>query len=184
MCCKCIKSLPDHPGASGSLQTIADLTKERLRRAGKKIKDENPMFAGDLGFRVFKLDSSNIRAWEPDRDNLEQTLVDSHRAPQDRPHRGGHPLRAAPQARPGPVRAHREADDRGQAGPHHRRRRAAGLPRRRRSRATRSSRWRWASSNGTRRWPRPGTPPASSATAPSPTTWPRPTSPPSSTSTG
>jgi hypothetical protein len=25
------------------------------------------MFAGDLGFRVFKLDSSNIRAWEPDR---------------------------------------------------------------------------------------------------------------------
>ena len=34
------------------------------------------MFAGDLGFRVFKLDSSNIRAWEPDRDNLEQTLYD------------------------------------------------------------------------------------------------------------
>ena len=28
------------------------------------------MFAGDLGFRVFKLDSSNIRAWEPDRDDL------------------------------------------------------------------------------------------------------------------
>ena len=64
------------PGASGSLQTIADITKERLRRAGKKIKDENPMFAGDLGFRVFKLDSSNIRAWEPDRANLEQTLYD------------------------------------------------------------------------------------------------------------
>lgn len=32
------------------------------------------MFAGDLGFRVFKLDSSNIRAWDPDRDNLEETL--------------------------------------------------------------------------------------------------------------
>ncbi|WP_261523994.1 site-specific DNA-methyltransferase [Burkholderia multivorans] len=56
---------------------IAELTKERLRRAAKKIKDENPMFAGDLGFRVFKLDSSNIRAWEPDRDNLDQTLHDS-----------------------------------------------------------------------------------------------------------
>jgi adenine-specific DNA-methyltransferase len=32
-------------------RNIAELTKERLRRAAKKIKDENPMFAGDLGFR-------------------------------------------------------------------------------------------------------------------------------------
>lgn len=57
--------------------TIAELTKERLRRAAKKIKDENPLFAGNLGFRVFKLDSSNIRAWEPDRDNLPQSLLDA-----------------------------------------------------------------------------------------------------------
>ena len=56
--------------------TIAELTKERLRRAAKKIKDENPLFAGDLGFRVFKLDSSNIRAWQPNRDDLEKTLLD------------------------------------------------------------------------------------------------------------
>jgi adenine-specific DNA-methyltransferase len=34
------------------------------------------MFTGDLGFRVFKLDTSNINAWEPDRDQLEQTLLD------------------------------------------------------------------------------------------------------------
>src|SRR5690606_6529552 len=61
----------------GKPRTIAELTKERLRRAAKKIKDENPTYTGDLGFRVFKLDSSNIRAWEPDRDNLEQTLLDS-----------------------------------------------------------------------------------------------------------
>jgi adenine-specific DNA-methyltransferase len=54
--------------------TIAELTKERLRRAGKKIKEENPLFTGDLGFRVFKLASSNIRAWEPDRDKLAETL--------------------------------------------------------------------------------------------------------------
>ncbi|MBC8217793.1 MAG: site-specific DNA-methyltransferase [Planctomycetes bacterium] len=58
----------------GKPRNIAELTKERLRRAGKKIREENPMFAGDLGFRVFKLDSSNIRAWEPDRDNLAATL--------------------------------------------------------------------------------------------------------------
>jgi adenine-specific DNA-methyltransferase len=60
----------------GKPRTIAELTKERLRRAAVKIKAQNPMFAGDLGFRVFKLDSSNIRAWEPDRDNLDQTLLD------------------------------------------------------------------------------------------------------------
>ena len=45
------------------------------------------MFAGDLGFRVFKLASSNIRAWEPDRDNLAATLAGARRAPEDRPHR-------------------------------------------------------------------------------------------------
>ncbi len=35
------------------------------------------MFAGDLGFRVFKLASSNIRAWEPNRDDLPATLEES-----------------------------------------------------------------------------------------------------------
>ncbi len=56
---------------------IAELTKERLRRVGKKIREENPMFAGDVGFRVFKLDSSNIRAWEPNRDDLVATLEEN-----------------------------------------------------------------------------------------------------------
>ena len=55
-------------------RNLAEVCKERLRRAGKKTREENPMFAGDLGFRVFKLASSNIRAWEPDRDNLATTL--------------------------------------------------------------------------------------------------------------
>ncbi len=36
-------------------RNIAEITKERLRRAGKKIRDENPDFAGDVGFRVFKV---------------------------------------------------------------------------------------------------------------------------------
>jgi adenine-specific DNA-methyltransferase len=61
----------------GQPRTIAELTKERLRRAGQKIKSENPLFPGDVGFRVFKLDSSNIRAWEPDRDNLQQSLLEA-----------------------------------------------------------------------------------------------------------
>jgi adenine-specific DNA-methyltransferase len=58
----------------GKPRTIAELTKERLRRAGKKLQDDKPLFKGDLGFRVFKLATSNIRAWEPDRENLPQTL--------------------------------------------------------------------------------------------------------------
>lgn len=70
------KTAADYCDKLGKPRTIAELTKERLRRAAKKIKDENPLFAGDLGFRVFKLDSSNIRAWQPNRDDLEQTLLD------------------------------------------------------------------------------------------------------------
>jgi len=58
----------------GKPRTIAELTKERLRRAAKKTKEENPMFAGDLGFRVFKLDSTNIREWDPNKDNLAANL--------------------------------------------------------------------------------------------------------------
>src|SRR5204863_6750196 len=60
----------------GKPRNMAELTKERLRRAAQKIKDAYPMFAGDLGFRVFKLDSSNIRVWEPKRDDLDKTLLD------------------------------------------------------------------------------------------------------------
>ena len=58
-------------------KTIAEIGKERVRRAARKIKDENPLFHGDLGFRVFKLDSSNINTWEPDRNDIETTLFNS-----------------------------------------------------------------------------------------------------------
>ena len=59
------------------LATIADLTKNRLRQAGEKVRSDNPMYAGDLGYRVFKLDTSNIRTWEPTHDDLEGALLDS-----------------------------------------------------------------------------------------------------------
>jgi len=61
----------------GKPRTIAELTKERLRRTSKNIEKTNPMFAGDLGFRAFKLDTSNIQAWDPDPSNLEKTLLDN-----------------------------------------------------------------------------------------------------------
>lgn len=79
----------------GKPRNIAELTKERVRRAGKMIREEweakqsaaatepelpNSQSAiakpqlPDLGFRVFKLSSSNIQAWEPDRERLAETL--------------------------------------------------------------------------------------------------------------
>lgn len=56
---------------------LSEVTKARIRRAGAKIKADNPLFAGDLGFRVFKLDSTNIREWDANRDNFPATLEDS-----------------------------------------------------------------------------------------------------------
>ena len=58
-------------------RNIAELTKERLRRAALRVQNENPLFAGDLGFRVFKLDSSNIRTWDPHPDDLAATLEEA-----------------------------------------------------------------------------------------------------------
>ena len=45
--------LPEQTGYP-KFSSLAALTKERLRRAANKIKDENPTFSGDLGFRVFQ----------------------------------------------------------------------------------------------------------------------------------
>ncbi|MFR4995619.1 MAG: site-specific DNA-methyltransferase [Clostridium paraputrificum] len=44
-------------------ENICEIGKERIRRAGKKIIDENPEVADklDIGFRVLKLDSSNMK---------------------------------------------------------------------------------------------------------------------------
>lgn len=43
-------------------KTICDIGEERIRRAGKKIKEESPLTTTDLdiGFRVFKVDSTNM----------------------------------------------------------------------------------------------------------------------------
>lgn len=43
-------------------KNICEIGKERIRRAGKKIKEENPLMTQDLdiGFRVLKCDSSNM----------------------------------------------------------------------------------------------------------------------------
>jgi adenine-specific DNA-methyltransferase len=50
------------PAFKAGYKTIAEISKERIRRAGKKIKEENATNAPDLdiGFRVLKVDSSNM----------------------------------------------------------------------------------------------------------------------------
>lgn len=69
------KTAADFCTKLGRPQNIAELTKERILRAGKKLRNENTDFDGDTGFRVFKLAQSNIRAWEPQPTDLEGTLL-------------------------------------------------------------------------------------------------------------
>ena len=74
-------------------KNICEIGKTRIRRAGTKIKEElienktkkislngeenmtDPENL-DIGFKVFKLDNSNIRKWQPEYDNLEFSLTD------------------------------------------------------------------------------------------------------------
>lgn len=56
---------------------LSEVTKERLRRAKKRIKEENPNYQGDLGFKVFKLDSSNLKSWDANYNSIAQDLVEA-----------------------------------------------------------------------------------------------------------
>ena len=56
--------LENNDGAAKiGLHTISDVGKERIRRAAEKVKEENGIMAHDLdfGFRVLKVDSSNMK---------------------------------------------------------------------------------------------------------------------------
>lgn len=61
-------------------KNICEIGKERIRRAGNKILEENKGKEGiedlDIGFKVFKLDSTNLKAWDEnlqsDKDMVEQ----------------------------------------------------------------------------------------------------------------
>lgn len=59
-------------------KTIAEITKERIRRAGELVKqehkDKEEIEKLDVGFRAFKLDSSNIQAWDTAVDQFENQL--------------------------------------------------------------------------------------------------------------
>lgn len=61
-------------------RNICEIGKERIRRSGEKIIKENVDNEGienlDVGFKVFKLESSNLKTWNPDYNNLEISLDD------------------------------------------------------------------------------------------------------------
>lgn len=60
-------------------KTIAEIGKERIRRAGRKIMEEHPEAAGklDIGFRVLKVDSSNMQDVYYRPDEYTQDLLSS-----------------------------------------------------------------------------------------------------------
>ncbi len=56
-------------------KNICEIGEERIRRAGEKLLKEKPDVNKDIGFKVFKLDSSNLTKWNPNVDNLEDSLI-------------------------------------------------------------------------------------------------------------
>ncbi|CEG26477.1 site-specific DNA-methyltransferase [Bacillus sp. B-jedd] len=55
-------------------RTICEIGRERIRRAGEKVAAESERDDLDIGFKAFSLDSSNLKPWDPDFENLEQDL--------------------------------------------------------------------------------------------------------------
>ena len=72
----------DSEAYKAGYKNICEIGKERIRRAGEKIKSDESLPIEnreklDVGFKVFKLDSSNIKEWDTDTENLQQSLLDS-----------------------------------------------------------------------------------------------------------
>jgi len=72
----------DSEAYKAGYKNICEIGKERIRRAGEKIKSDESLPLEnreklDVGFKVFKLDSSNIKEWDTDTEDLQQTLLDS-----------------------------------------------------------------------------------------------------------
>ena len=72
----------DSEAYKAGYKNICEIGKERIRRAGDKIKEDETLPLEnreklDIGFKVFKLDSSNIKEWDTDTNDLQQSLLDS-----------------------------------------------------------------------------------------------------------
>ncbi|MGJ3241514.1 MAG: site-specific DNA-methyltransferase [Opitutales bacterium] len=69
-------------------KTIAEIGKERIRRAGEKIKDEHSTTAADLdtGFRVLMVDTANMKDiyYEPDKIQQDELALQVDHVKEDR----------------------------------------------------------------------------------------------------
>jgi len=71
--------VPEICDGNTTFATICDMGKERIRRAGQKIKDDVGLLADnlDIGFRVLKCDSSNMKDVYYNPSEFELSLLDS-----------------------------------------------------------------------------------------------------------
>ena len=60
---------------SEEYKTLFDVCRKRIKYAIDELNQLKHAKKPTCGFRVFKLDTSNIRAWEPDHDDLEGSLL-------------------------------------------------------------------------------------------------------------
>lgn len=60
---------------NANYKTICEIGKERIRRAGEKIKAEHPDAEVDTGFRVFRVDSSNMKDVYFHPEQITQTML-------------------------------------------------------------------------------------------------------------
>ena len=76
ICVQLSEDTPEQsPARKAGFTTIPDIAKERIRRAGKKIEEEHPDRKVDTGFRVLKLDSTNMEnVFYTPAETTEQTL--------------------------------------------------------------------------------------------------------------
>lgn len=78
----CVQYDEDTPEGSearkAGYKNICEIGKERIRRAGKKIKEESPLTTQDLdtGFRVFQIDSGNYKNVTMQPDEYNQQMLD------------------------------------------------------------------------------------------------------------
>ena len=68
----------DSEARKAGYETICEIGKERIRRAGKKIKEESPLTTQDLdtGFRVFRIDSGNYKNVTMQPNEYNQQMLD------------------------------------------------------------------------------------------------------------
>lgn len=72
------KTTEDSSTRKAGFDTICDIGEERIRRAGEKIKAESPLTTKELdtGFRVFRVDDSNMKDVYYSADEVSQDALD------------------------------------------------------------------------------------------------------------